>query len=163
MLICLAFSALSFAGDEPEVTGILYSSDPMAIVNGELVREGAEAGGWKITKITENFVMFKRGGRSIIRGVGGDGARSFEETKLKEEVLEGEPAPATRVRKVKDLYKKREELEDELQRVHDNKRKAHQVIKRKIEALRGTGAAEMLSPHSANDEEKMYKDKGSWP
>ena len=154
-------STFAFADVDLKVTGIVYSDKTMAIVNGELVKEGDLVSGCKVTKIGQNYVEFTRGDTHLIEYVGGRGVKTDFEKKPKAEKAKKQ----TGVRKpyYQELLDKREKAKAELKKVEQRNIDAQEAIKGKIEALRGTGATDLLSPHSAKDEEEQYKGKNTWP
>jgi len=62
-------SSRTYGGGELVVSGVVYSDDPVAIIDGKMVREGAVIFGAKIIKINKNSVEFedKNGKRFIIK------------------------------------------------------------------------------------------------
>lgn len=136
----------AFARPNLKVGGVVAGGKPMAIVNGELVKEGDVISEAKVVKIGNNFVKFKYQNTYIVEYIGGGGPNSVqkEEPKAKEKVEE----PVKRKTYYGELLDAREKAKKELEKVKQRNIDAQ-------EAVKGTGLDSMFSDHSAKDEEGL--------
>lgn len=104
ILMTFVFIVPVFSQDEAEVTGIIETKEPMAIVNGEIVKEGDVIGELEIVEIGENYVKFNNGYEVFIKRLGQD---------VEEEKKDRQKGPdLSHYNKAKELYKKAATLED---------------------------------------------------
>jgi hypothetical protein len=158
--LILFFQCPAQARPSLKVGGIVSGAIPMAIVNGELVKEGDVVLGAKVVKIGTNYVKFKFENEYIIEYLGGRGPSAAAEKKPKSK--EKAEQPKREKSYYEGLLEKREKAKAELKKVEQRNIDAEAAIKGKIEALRGTGATDLLSGHSAKDEEEG-KTRNTWP
>ncbi|MFH1616882.1 MAG: hypothetical protein ABIG61_17585 [Planctomycetota bacterium] len=65
------FGRMAGEGDEFIISGIIFSDDPVAIIDGQIVSTGEEIYGLKLIKINKDSVVFEDSdGKTIIRKVG---------------------------------------------------------------------------------------------
>ena len=159
-LLSLFFQYPAEARPSLKVGGVVSGAKPMAIVNGELVKEGDVVLGAKVVKIGANYVKFKFENEYIIEYIGGGMLNAATEKKPEPKKVKKQPKKQKSY--YEELLEKHEKAKEELKKVEQQHIEAEAVIKRKIEALRGTGATDLLSGHSAKDEEEG-KAPNSWP
>ncbi len=70
LVLLMAISTGAFA-QEFEVTGIIHQKQPVAIVNGKIVKAGDEIDGAVVQKILDKSVALKYRGNVIIKNVSG--------------------------------------------------------------------------------------------
>jgi hypothetical protein len=163
VIFTLPIHGFVFARPNLKVGGVVAGDKPMAIVNGELVKEGDVISGAKVEKIGNNFVKFKYENEYIVEYLGGGGSNTASKEPLK--VEKKVEKPEERKTYYEELLDAREKAKKDLEKVKQQRVEAEEHIKRKIEALRGTGITDLLSDHSAKDEEDLDwgKKKDTWP
>ena len=82
-LLFFSLSAAVIAQDF-EVTGIIFQKEPVAIVNGKIVKVGEEIDGAIVQKIFDKSVFLKYKGDLIIKNVSGKKLPKIDEVKAKE-------------------------------------------------------------------------------
>ena len=65
VIVSLTYLSISLAQPELEVTGIIGGEEPLAIVNGKIVKKGGSIKDALVVDIGENFVRFEFEGTSF--------------------------------------------------------------------------------------------------
>ena len=155
--ISLVFQGSVFAHPNLEVTGVVCSDKPMAIVNGEMVKEGDEIGGATVEKIGYDSVKFRYEGEIVTRDVGvrrlKPGTKKKPGAEVKSSTKETDMSSESK-HGLEDLIAARERAEAELEKVKERNRQARKAIKSKIDAVRGTGLERMIDPDAWEEDEK---------
>ncbi|MCK4809612.1 MAG: transglutaminase-like cysteine peptidase [Candidatus Omnitrophica bacterium] len=82
--IILFYPFPSFASARLEVTGIMTGEEPLAIVDGMILKEGDILNGVKVLEIKEEFVRFEQRGKIFIKKIR-EGCRSSKQLRYKQQ------------------------------------------------------------------------------
>jgi hypothetical protein len=168
ILVIMFFSQHpAFPGSDLEVGGVFHSDKPKAVVDGNLVGEGDKIGEAEIVEIGQDYVKFKRGDTVITKDVGEKTFKSkakgkFEEFKEKimnlfikkknESVPSQRTARATKKGRLEEALGNYMKAQEDLIEVQKRDKRAREAIKRKIEAVRGTGLERMIDPDAWDED-----------
>ena len=117
IMIGFFFHGFAFGEEELEVTGIIHSETPVAIVNSQFVREGDEIEGRIVEKIDKESVTFRYGEEIIVKSLGK--SESTEPAEAKESEKPVEKSKSEKSSKKSKHTKKKPEIPQDIQREID--------------------------------------------
>ncbi|MEW5894465.1 MAG: transglutaminase-like domain-containing protein [Candidatus Omnitrophota bacterium] len=110
LFFLLSTSTNSYPQTSFDISGIMYSSEPMAVVNGRIVREKDEVDGFIVEKIGENLVRFRNGQEVFTQGIRQGPPRASSSLPGKTEIEQ--PVIIKDVVKEEDIVEKSESSKD---------------------------------------------------